>query len=139
MANITIEGFDELIEKLDNWSREETIDDIAKKAVDSASDIVVDAVKSAIPSSSVAVSIQATDAKKNDRGIFAVARPTGRRKSGRKTITNATLAALIEYGTYKAEGYRVAPRPWRAKATKAAEEPARKAMEETIKNEMELE
>ena len=139
MANITIEGFDELIQKLDRWSRKETIDDIAKKAVDNAADIVVNATKAAIPSASVAASIQAIPAKENDRGVFSVAKPTGRRITGKTTITNAMFATFLEYGTYKAEGYRLAPNPWRAKAAKAAEEPARKAMEETIKSEMELE
>ena len=139
MANITIEGFDELVEKLDRWSRKQTIDEIAKKAVDSAADIVVNATKAAIPSASVAASIQAIPARENDRGIFSVAKPTGRHITGRTTITNATFAAFLEYGTYKAEGYRLAPNPWRAKAAKSAEEPARKAMEETIKEEMELE
>ena len=139
MANITIEGFDELVEKLETWSRKQTVDEIAKKAVDSAADIVVNATKAAVPSAGVAASIQAIPARVNERGVFSVARPTGRRVNGRKTITNVQFAAFLEYGTYKAEGYRLAPNPWRAKAAKSAEEPARKAMEETIKAEMELE
>ena len=139
MAKITIEGFDELIQKLDKLSRKNTVDDIAKHAVDNAASIVVNATRGAIPNATVAGSVRADPAKVNSYGVFAVAKPTGRQKNGRKTITNATRAALIEYGTYKADGYRIAPNPWRAKAAKSAEEPARKAMEETIKAEMELE
>lgn len=149
MATVTVNGFDEVLKKLEKLSKKAEVDEIAKKAVNAAKDIVVNSTKSAVASSeghrggigkrhrenratnSVAGSISSTEAKINSYGAYSVARPTGR---DRKGTSNGTKAALLEYGTST-----MSARPWRGQAASSAEAPAKAAMEEVLQSEMELE
>ena len=139
MASIKVEGFTEVLDKLHKFSKREHMEGIAKKAVDAAKGVVVSSTKSAVASSeygpyrtgSVAASITPTDAKVNEWGVFAVAKPSGRDAKG---TSNTKKASLLEYGTP-----RMKARPWRAKAAAGAESKALKIMEDIVKEEMELE
>ena len=142
MASMTINGFDDVIRELERLSKKSNLDEIGKKAVDAAKDIVASAMKSSIAASerhdpassnkrvtgSLAGSVQPTKAKVNTYGVYSVARPTGRNKYGTR---HGELAAYLEYGTKK-----MTARPWRASAVAKAEGPAKKIIEETIAREM---
>lgn len=136
MARMGAHGLDALIEKLEKLSDKSRVDEIAKKAVNAAKDVVASSMRSAIASSeygprstgSVAASVVATDAKVNSYGTYSVAKPTGRDEEGKR---NGEKAAYLEYGSPK-----MAARPWRAKAVSAAEGSCVKIMEQVIKSEM---
>lgn len=139
MASITVNGFDEIIEKLDKLSQKAKVDEIAMKAVNEAKGIVANSMSNAISGSeygprstgSVAASIEPTEAKVNSYGVYSVARPTGRDSKG---MRNGEKAAYLEYGTH-----RMVARPWRSRAVSGVEGQAQKIMEEIVKAEMELE
>ena len=149
MATVTVNGFDEVLKKLEKLSKKAEVDEIAKKAVKAATGIVVNSTKAAVASSeghqggigkrnrkdrsthSVARSISPTEAKINSYGAYSVARPTGRDKYA---TSNGTKAALLEYGTKT-----MSARPWRNRAAESALEPAKSAMEKVLESEMELE
>ena len=139
MASIRVEGLDDLLKKLDKLATKATVDEIAKKAVDTAAPIVEAATRSALASvetgpyatGSVSSSVEAIPARTNAYGVFSAARPTGRDAKGER---NAAKAAFLQYGTS-----RLKARPWRQKAVNTAKGPAIKAMEAVIKAEMELE
>lgn len=139
MASISVEGFDDVIRKLEKLSKKDEVEGIAKKAIDAAKGVVVSSMKSAVASSehgpystgSVSGSISPTDIKVNSYGVYSVARPTGR---DRKATRNGAKAAFLEYGTP-----RMAARPWRARAVASAEGKAIKIIEEVLQSEMELE
>lgn len=131
-----VEGLDELIKLFDKLADKTRVDEIAKKAVDAAMPTAVEAVRSAVKASeygprstgSVAASIAGTPAKINQFGVFAVAKPTGYDAHGR---ANAYKATMLENGNVK-----LAARPWRSRATSAAEPACIKIMEKIIKSEM---
>lgn len=139
MAHIEYDGFDEVLKKLDKLSKKSEVDEIAKKAVDQAKDIVANSMRSALSSSeygprstgSIAASVKPTESKINSYGAYSVARPTGRDARG---MRNGEKAAYLEYGTP-----HMAARPWRGRATSSAEGPAKTAMENVLRAEMELE
>ena len=136
ILGIQINGFDNLIKELDKLSKKAYVDEVTKKAVNAAKDVVASSMRSAIASSeygprstgSVAASVVATDAKVNSYGTYSVAKPTGRDEEGKR---NGEKAAYLEYGSPK-----MAARPWRAKAVSAAEGSCVKIMEQVIKSEM---
>lgn len=138
MASIEMEGFDELIHKLEKLGDQSYVEGIAKKAVDEAAPLTEAQMKSSLASSergpystgSIAASVQTTKAKVNQYGVFAVSRPTGRDVKG---VRNGEKAAYLQYGTK-----RMAARPWRDKAVNASLGPAQVVMEQVIKQEMEL-
>ena len=135
---IQINGFDNLIKELDKLSKKAYVDEVTKKAVNAAKDVVASSMRSAIASSeygprstgSVAASVVATDAKVNSYGTYSVAKPTGRDKEGKR---NGEKAAYLEYGSPK-----MAARPWRARAVAGAEDAAIRIMEDVIASEMDL-
>lgn len=139
MASFRVEGFDDLIKKLNKLSDKAKIDEAAKKAVNEAKGVVADSMKAAIRASeygprsigSVAKSIQPTEGKVNSYGVYSVARPTGRDDKG---VRNGEKAAYLEYGTSN-----MSARPWRSKAVSDAEPKAQKIVENVIRKEMELE
>lgn len=146
MANITVNGFDDVIKLLDKLSNKAKVDDIAKGAVDAAKDVLASSMRSAIAgadghrggngkrhrenrsTNSVAGSVQPTAAKVNSYGVFSVSKPNGRDKEG---TSNAKKAALLNYGTPQ-----FSARPWRDQAAKSAEGPCKKIIEEYVKSEM---
>lgn len=138
MASISINGLDELVKKLDKLSDKSRVEEIAKKAVDAAAPLTESAMRSALAAvevgpyatGSVSSSVEATQAKVNSYGVFAVARPTGRDAKGER---NGAKAAYLQYGTS-----RLRARPWREKATNTAKGPAIKTMEDVVKSEMEV-
>ena len=103
---IQINGFDNLIKELDKLSKKAYVDEVTKKAVNAAKDVVASSMRSAIASSeygprstgSVAASVVATDAKVNSYGTYSVAKPTGRDEEGKR---NGEKAAYLEYGSPK--------------------------------------
>lgn len=139
MASITVNGFDDVLKKLEKLSDKSKVDEIAKKAVNAAKGSLLSSTKSAVASSeygtrstgSVASSISATDAKVNQYGVFAVARPTGRDARG---VSNGAKAGFLEYGTPT-----MAARSWRDTAASSAESSCKSTMENIVKAEMELE
>ncbi len=139
MASLNVTGMEEVLKQLDKLSKKADVDEIAKKAVEKAKDVVLEATRSAVAASeygprssgSVASSIQATSAKINSFGAYSVSRPTGRDASGTR---NGAKAAFLEYGTPT-----LPARPWRKRAAAAAEGPCIKIMEEVIKAEMKAE
>lgn len=138
MGSIELEGFDQLIHKLEKLGTQSYVEEVAKKAVDSASPLVESQMRSSIAASehgpystgSVSGSIQTTPARVNAYGVFAVARPTGRDQRG---IRNAEKAAYLQYGTP-----HMKTRPWRQNAANSALGPAQQTMEAVLKAEMEL-
>ena len=143
MAHIEYDGFDEVLKKLEKLSKKAEVDEIAKKAVDAAKDVVVRSTKAAISVSSIAGSIEPTEAKINSYGAYSVARPVGRDRKGTRF---GERAAILEYGRYSGGkdklgrniGYLEA-HPWRSVAISNATEPAKKIIEEYLHEEMELE
>ena len=136
---IDITGLDGLIDKLQKMADPAAMDRIATKAVDAAQPISEQAMRSAIASAEagwpnargeIAASVQSTKAKVNSYGAYAVARPVGRNKDGRRY---GELAAYLQYGTGR--GARQ-PHPWREKAVAAAEKKCVEAMEQVIKKEL---
>ena len=131
-------GWDDLIKRLDKLSDKAKVDDAAKKAVDAAKETVASSMRSAIRSveygqystGAISASVTTTDAKVNSYGVFSVAKPEGTHPSG---IRNGELAAYLNYGTSK-----MTARPWRERACTAAEAPAKKIIENTLKTEMDL-
>lgn len=136
MARVSIDGFDDVLKMLDKLSDKSKVDDIAKKAVDSAKSEVVSAMKSALSASergpkstgSVAASVEATEATVNSYGAYSVAKPTGRHPSGKR---NGEVAAYLEYGASNLNA-----RPWRGRAASSAEPTCIKIIEEYVKTEM---
>lgn len=102
MAKIRATGFDELrvlFEKL------EKPEEMAKKAVNQAAPILVDALKAEIHAAvseeatgALEGSIEARDAEENDMGVFAVVRPEGTDSNG---VDNDQKLAWLEYGIWK--------------------------------------
>lgn len=139
MADISIGGFDELIQKFDKLGDQSFDEEVGKHMVDAAVPLTVASMKSALAGSesgpqssgSVAASIVPTVSKVNSYGAYSVARPTGYDSKG---VRNGLKAAILEYGTKR--GF--AKRPWRDKAVNSVQGAAVKAMEEVLKSEMEL-
>ena len=139
MASVTVQGFEDVLKKLHDFSQREKMESIAKKAIDAAKGTVVSSTKSAVASSehgpystgSVASSISATETKVNSYGVYTVARPTGRDRKGK---SNAKKASWLQYG----KGHMSA-RPWRERAVASSESTAIKIIEEVLQSEMELE
>lgn len=136
MASFKVDGFDEVIKKLEKLSDKGKVDQIAKNAIDQAKDKVASSMRSSLAASerggkstgSAAGSVSPTQAKVNSYGAYSVARPTGRHPSGR---TNGNVAAYLEYGASN-----LGARPWRARAVSAAESGCVKIIEDYIKKEM---
>ena len=139
MASLEITGMDELLKKLDKLSDQGKVEEIAKKAVDTAQPMNEAAMRSAIASveygpyatGSVSSSVTSTSAKINSYGAFAVAKPTGRDAKG---VRNGEKAAYLQYGIPG----RQPERPWRQKAVNSAQGPCVTTMESVLKSEMEL-
>lgn len=139
MASLDVTGMEEVLKQLEKLSRKSDVDEIAKKAVNEAREVLLNSTKSAVASSeygprssgSVSSSVQATPTKVNSFGAYSVARPTGRDASGKR---NGAKAAFLEYGTPT-----LPARPWRARATSSAEGKCVQIMEEVVKAEMKAE
>ena len=143
MASLDVTGMEEVLKQLEKLSRKSDVDEIAKKAVNEAREVLLNSTKSAVASSeygprssgSVASSVQATPTKVNSFGAYSVARPTGRDANG---TSNGAKAAFLEYGSPK-DHPKLQARPWRARAVNAAEGKCVQIMEEVIKAEMKAE
>lgn len=139
MAHIEVTGFDEVLKKLDKLADLGKMNEVAKRAVDTAQPINEAAARSALAgvehgpyaTGSVSGSISSTSAKINAYGAFAVARPTGRDAKGER---NGAKAAYLEYGVP-----HMAARPWRARAASSAEGACMASIEATLQSELELE
>ena len=139
MASLDVTGMEEVLKQLEKLSRKSDVDEIAKKALNEAREVLLDSTKSAVASSeygprssgSVSSSIQATPTKVNSFGVYSVARPTGRDRNG---LTNGTKAAFLEYGTPT-----LPARPWHERARNSAEGKCVQIMEEVVKAEMKAE
>lgn len=135
MASVSMEGFDELEKMLGSLASK--VGGIAEKAVNAGIPPLVEELSGAIrevvdPEQStggLARSIQATKAKTNDLGAYAVARPVGRDKKGTRY---GERLAYVEYG---ARGK--APRPVRQKAANRAESECVRRMEDVIQSAIE--
>ena len=139
MAHIEVNGFDDVLRKLDKLSDQGKVEAIAKKAVEAAQPMNESAMRAALASvehgpystGSVSASISSTGTKVNSYGVYAVARPTGRDAKGER---NGAKAAYLQYGTS-----RMQARPWREKAVHSAEGPCTQTIESILTAEMELE
>ena len=125
------EGLDELFKKGDQAN------EIAKKAVDQASPILEERLRSQVSAAAnrgyatgaLAGSISATSARVNDRGVFSAVRPTGHDSKG---VRNAEKLAYLEYGTSRG----MAPHPVRDAAASSAESACIAAMEQVVYHEL---
>ena len=136
MANCSITGFDEL-EKL--IRKLEQPEKMAIKAVDAASPVLVNAMKSAISSATgssgrskgtLAGSISATSARQNEMGVFSAVRPTGEDEKG---VRNGAKLAYLEYGV---KSHNQPPRPVRLNAVAMAEGECLKIIQNVIEQEV---
>lgn len=98
MARAEVFGFEDLEKTL---MRMAETDEIALRAVNSATPIIEQAMKSAIAANvkdghALVASITPTSARKNRYGVFSVVRPVGVDKRGRRF---GEILAYIEYGT----------------------------------------
>jgi len=126
MANVTLEGFDELIRSLEGFTN--NLDSIADEALNEAAPILEGSFRSKVASvtnrvdpkgrpystGALAGSIQATPAKKNGLGHFIAVRPTG---SDARGMGNSQKMSWLENGTSKQ-----AARPVRQAAVSAVED-----------------
>lgn len=119
MARCSITGFNELEKLMNKLTQPEKI---AIKAVDAASPVLVNAMKSSISGAtsgkatgSLAGSIQATSARQNEMGVFSAVRPTGTDSKG---VRNGAKLAYLEYGV---KSNNQPPRPVRSAAVAMAE------------------
>lgn len=144
MAHIEVTGFDEVLKKLDKLADLGKMNEVAKRAVDTAQPINEAAVRSALAgveygpyaTGSVSGSISSTSAKINAYGAFAVARPTGRDAKG---VRNGEKAAYLQYGSPKEGPRKLEARPWRQIAVASAEGACMASIEATLQSELELE
>lgn len=147
MAHMAVNGFDEVLKKLEKLSNQGEVENIAKKAVNSAFPELQSSVQGAISSSVSAaswdsnpVTVVPSDTKINEYGVYKVAKIGGITSEGTRV---AALAAYLEYGipTHKWGNNTVSmpAHQWRAKAAKSAEPGCQKQIEELLKGEMGLE
>ena len=124
--SMSIQGMDSTLKLLEKLSDQGKVETIAKKAVESAQPI--------------SGSVSSTPAKINERGAFAVARPTGRSASGTR---NGELAAYLEYGTpphkWGHAEVSVGAHGFSSRAVHQAEQQCVKTMEDIVRSEMECE
>lgn len=133
MASITVNGFDDVLKKLEKLSDKSKADEIAKKAVDAAIPILEGSVKSHIHPSRAARGVTVKNAKVNQYGVFGVVTITGRDNRGESL---AKIAAVLEYGRHDGKGTRI---QWRDASARSAESSCKQVVEEIVKAEMELE
>lgn len=139
MAYMKLNGFDDVLKKLDRLSNKSKVDEIAKKAVKAAQPINERSMRSALKAveygpyatGSVAEGVTSTEPRINSFGVCAVAKVDGRDKKG---VRNAEKAGILQYGTK-----RQPARPWRGNAVSKAENECLKVMEEVVASEMEAE
>lgn len=134
MARCSITGFNELEKMLKKLQEPEKM---AIKAVDAASPVLVRAMKSAITSAvsdgstgSLAASIESTNARQNEYGVFSAVRPTGTDSKG---VRNGAKLAYLEYGV---KSHNQPPRPVRESAVAAAEGECIKIVQQMIESEV---
>lgn len=134
MAKATITGFNELERMLKKLRSPEKM---AIKAVDAASPVLVKSFKAAVNSvvsgdatGSLAASIEATDARQNELGVFSAVRPTGTDSKG---VRNGAKLAYLEYGV---RSHGQMPRPVRQTAVNNAEAECRRIIQKTIDEEV---
>lgn len=134
MANCTITGFPELEKVLDKLTHPEKM---AIKAVDAASPVLVNAMKSSISGATsgratgeLVGSIEATSARQNEMGVFSAVRPTG---TDRKGVRNGAKLAYLEYGV---ASNNQPPRPVRSAAVALAEGQCMSIIQSVIEQEV---
>lgn len=118
MAKCEIQGFDEILEKLEDLG---DVDEIANEILFECGNILKDDMKAAINSAAdrgystgeLAESIVPTAPKKNDIGHFVAVRPVG---SDSKGVSNGAKLQFLEHGTSKQQ-----PRPTLAKVASTSE------------------
>lgn len=144
MAHLEIKGIDAWDDILKELSHPE---EIAKDAINEASQILEKTTRGAVKASSnsdrLAQSFSRTPAKENSKGVYSVVRPTGDFKlKGGKTMSNADLAAQFEYGRkggYKRHGMKrtataMKARPWRQKSINDAKDECETVIEKNIRD-----
>ena len=150
MAEFKIEGFKELDRMFEQVSKPQYFQ---TKAVKAAAPALVkaarDAIKAAGGGDRLARSVEASEPKENQYGVFVVVQPEGRRSSDGTHYVK--LAAALEYGTVwprkkedaakihhadKAGMHKNDARPWRQKAINAAEGKCEDAMREAVYSEI---
>lgn len=134
MAKCAITGFNELEKMLKKLEKPEKM---AIKAVDAASPVLVRSFKSAVDAvtsgdatGSLSASIEATNARQNELGVFSAVRPTGTDSKG---VRNGAKLAYLEYGV---RSHGQMPRPVRQTAVKNAEAECRRIIQKTIDEEV---
>lgn len=132
MANITVNGLEEVIKKLEKLSDKGKADEIAKKAVKAALPTLEGSVRSHIHPSRAKAGVTTKDAKVNQYGVFGVVTITGRDSKGESL---AKIANVLEYGRHDGKG---AHKPWRNASASSVESSCKSIMEEIVKAEMEL-
>ena len=139
MADITLDGFDLLVEHFTKLGDQAYMEEIGKAMVNEVTPAVEATVKSAVHDAefgkystfSISASMQATAPKTNRLGVYSVVRPTGYDSRG---VRNGFKAAILEYGV---PGHQQA-KPWRHYAVNKAGATAKKRMEEILKEKVEL-
>ena len=131
MASLIITGFDETIKKLQKLSKESSLNDIAKKAVNAALPTLDASVRGHIHPREVAGNVVTKQAKENSFGVFGVVTVSGHDQHG---YPAQARARALEYGSRGGKG---AHNPWRVASATSAEGTCEKLMEEIVKAEME--
>lgn len=134
MSRVEVRGFHEVDRLFKELALE--AEDVAIQAVTKAAPIVEDSIKRTLEqvtdrgyaTGELTQSVRASEAKTNQWGVFSVVGPTGENKRG---ISNAEIAAYLEYGVHQGErqkhhkrkttAYKQEPRPWRQLSAMRAE------------------
>ena len=146
MARCKIEGFDELDKMFEQLSKPQHFQ---LKAVKAAAPILVksarDSIRSTGGSESLARSIEASEPKENQYGVFSIIKPEGRNR--KKGTSYVQLAAYHEYGTVWPRRQKDADKirhgkqkgmkkqeshPWRDKAVNGARSKCEETMINTV-------
>ena len=133
MARAQLCGFDELERYIRKLNEPEKM---AIKAVDAASPVLVAAMKNSISAATkgghgdLVASIEATNARQNELGVFSAVRPTGTDSKG---VRNGAKLAYLEYGV---RSHNQPPRPVRSSAVAAAESACLAIVQQVIESEV---
>ena len=127
-----INGFDDLLKRLDKLADKGRVDEIAKKAVDAALPTLESSVRSHIHPSEASGHVTGKNAQVNAYGVFGVATVTGTDSHG---TPYAKIANVLEYGRHDGKPPH---KPWRAASATSAQASCIKQMEAVLKSEMDL-
>lgn len=135
LMRLEVNGFDEVMKKLNRLSDKSKVDEIAKKAVNAALPKLESSVRSHVQPRAVAGNVVTKKAETNEYGVFGVATIEGHVNRGGHVEPAAKVANVVEYG----RGHRIGRHPWRAASASSAESACIETATRIVEAEMELE